>query len=83
MSCCPDPPEGPAPSAFSAAFLSASRFFARAVVDSTAVGIFTATLFDSAVTGFGYANSDGLHLHTTCAVPARRVNPHPFMCMSH
>ncbi len=52
-------------------------------MDSTAVGIFTATLFDSAVTGFGYANSDGLHLPTTYAVQHGGLNPQPFMCMSH
>ena len=65
-------PDGPAasgrlPSGLSAAFLSASRFLARAVVDSTAVGTLTATLLASAVTGLGYAKRDGLHLHTTCA----------------
>ncbi len=60
----------PLPSGFSAAFLSASRFLWRAVVDSTAVGTLAATLLASAVTGLGYANSDGLHLHTTCAADA-------------
>lgn len=60
------PPASAPPSGFSAAFLSASRFLARAVVDRTALDAVTATLLLSAVTGLGYANSDGLHLHTTC-----------------
>ncbi len=46
-------------------FLALSR--ARAVVDSTAVGTLAAAAAASCVTGGGYANSDALHLHATCA----------------
>lgn len=47
---------------FSASFLRAfSR--ARTVVDSTAWGTLAAAALVSCVTGDGYANRDGLHLH--------------------
>jgi hypothetical protein len=39
---------------------------ARTVVDSTAVGTLAAAALVSCVTGCGYANRDGLHLHVTC-----------------